>query len=190
MWYKLVGRNFEHLSNTTDAVQAFENDDRRIALDWFSDEVYVSTVFLGLDHSFGHQNSPVLFESMVFGFDDEICSRGRTWIEAYYLHIVNSECAIHRLSKVQEAYRPYSLSSFVFDMEVVRESDIRSDKLIVDDGVDQPPISFGLFNSIFYRRVLKPGTRIYDVKWWELGDPACDIMGEVGPYLSYFPKRC
>jgi hypothetical protein len=79
----------------------------------------------------------------------------------------------------------------VFNREIVNShnynySFIRSDKLIVDDGVNQPPISFGLFNNIFYRRVLKsPESKIYEVKWWELGDPGCDIMGEVGPYLEH-----
>lgn len=43
-----------------------EAHSRYIARDRVSDEVMVSTVFLGLDHSLG-QGAPVLFETMVFG---------------------------------------------------------------------------------------------------------------------------
>ena len=31
------------------------------------DDAWVSTVFLGMDHSFGREGGPVLFETMVFG---------------------------------------------------------------------------------------------------------------------------
>jgi len=47
----------------------FEIADRRIAHTQVSDDVEVSTVFLGLDHSFGGSGSPVLFETMVVGGD-------------------------------------------------------------------------------------------------------------------------
>lgn len=45
-------------------------------------KVWVSTVFLGLDHSFG-QGDPILFETMVFrdGHGEE-CERYCTWQEA------------------------------------------------------------------------------------------------------------
>lgn len=42
-----------------------ETADRHVAKDAIG-EVSISTVFLGLDHSFG-SGAPVLFESMVFG---------------------------------------------------------------------------------------------------------------------------
>lgn len=42
-----------------------EKSDRKIAEDMVGD-VLVSTVFLGLDHSFGN-GPPLLFETMVFG---------------------------------------------------------------------------------------------------------------------------
>lgn len=42
-----------------------EKGERHVALDVVGD-VKVSTVFLGLDHSFAH-GAPVLFETMVFG---------------------------------------------------------------------------------------------------------------------------
>lgn len=48
--------------------------------------VHVSTVFLGLDHSFGH-GAPLLFETMIFGGEhDEFCMRYSTLEEAMRGH--------------------------------------------------------------------------------------------------------
>lgn len=44
----------------------YETADRIVAAAWFG-EVRVSTVFLGLDHRFGFNGPPILWESMVFG---------------------------------------------------------------------------------------------------------------------------
>lgn len=53
-------------------------------------EVTVSTVFLGVDHNFGGQGPPLLFESMIFGeaFEgaDEYQTRSATWDEALEQH--------------------------------------------------------------------------------------------------------
>lgn len=43
----------------------FERADRHVAQDKIGD-VRISTVFLGIDHSFGHGH-PLLYETMVFG---------------------------------------------------------------------------------------------------------------------------
>jgi hypothetical protein len=44
---------------------------------------YVSTVFLGLDHNFGREGAPLLFETMVFGgAQDGQQERYSTWEEA------------------------------------------------------------------------------------------------------------
>ncbi len=61
----------------------FENfENRRVALTKIDDEVSVSTVFLGLDHSFG-DGPPLLFESLVLGGDDdEDMDRYSTYDEA------------------------------------------------------------------------------------------------------------
>lgn len=53
---------------------------RIVAHTTIGDDVYVSTVFLGLDHSFGAGPSPVLWETMVFGgphdqYQKRYCSR-------------------------------------------------------------------------------------------------------------------
>ena len=46
---------------------------------------YISTVFLGLDHSH-NGGRPVLFETMEFGTDDQDCERTCTWAEAQKMH--------------------------------------------------------------------------------------------------------
>lgn len=44
--------------------------------------IRISTVFLGLDHSFGDER-PQWFETMIFGgLHDEYCERYETWEEA------------------------------------------------------------------------------------------------------------
>lgn len=59
-----------------------ETADRQVANTLVGD-VRVSTVFLGLDHSFGDDRPPILFETMVFGgsLEDEM-DRYATWDEA------------------------------------------------------------------------------------------------------------
>ena len=61
--------------------QWFETADRAVAKDVVGNS-RVSTVFLGLDHSFG-SGPPMIFETMVFGgpMSDEI-ERYSTWEEA------------------------------------------------------------------------------------------------------------
>jgi len=63
----------------------FQSADRHINRTKQND-VLVSTVFLGLDHSFG-DGPPQLFETMVFrGEDEEGCERCSTWEEAEAQH--------------------------------------------------------------------------------------------------------
>jgi len=64
----------------------------RVALTVFPGDVQVSTVWLGLDHSFGY-GPPLIFESMVFGLDaavDDIMRRYSTEEQAMtgHLHMV------------------------------------------------------------------------------------------------------
>ena len=59
----------------------FETADRKVAVTMVGD-IKISTVFLGLDHSFGH-GPPLLFETMIFGGPhDEDMARYSTWDEA------------------------------------------------------------------------------------------------------------
>ena len=61
--------------------------DRQVAATEIGD-VSVSTVFLGIDHSFGAAGPPILFETMVFGpgTQFEIRERCCTWEEAEEQH--------------------------------------------------------------------------------------------------------
>ena len=61
----------------------YERADRVVAVTG-NHGLRVSTVFLGLDHSFfSDASQPVLFETMVFGgTHDEACERYCTWDEA------------------------------------------------------------------------------------------------------------
>lgn len=67
---------------------AFFESDKRIVAQESIGEAWISTVFLGLDHSFsGEDESPVLFESMVFGGTlDGDTARYCTWSEAEQGH--------------------------------------------------------------------------------------------------------
>lgn len=57
-------------------------EDRRVALDEI-DGIKVSTVFLGIDHSFGLGGPPVLWETMIFGgVHDDYCERYTSRTEA------------------------------------------------------------------------------------------------------------
>lgn len=71
----------------------FREKHKRVALDHLSD-CWLSTVFLGIDHSFGDHGPPILFETMAFkgkydghGIGDEIMQeRYATWDEAVAGH--------------------------------------------------------------------------------------------------------
>jgi hypothetical protein len=74
------------ISDTLEWARAFEDrDKRRVARDQIG-EVTISTVFLGLDHSWGG-GPPLIFETMIFGgehSDDQW--RYSTWYEAVEGH--------------------------------------------------------------------------------------------------------
>ena len=76
--------------------------DRRVAL-WKEDGVSVSTVFLGIDHSFG-EGPPLLFETMVFGLESLEGEQDRcsTWEQAEQMH----KLMVARVLKAQMAERP------------------------------------------------------------------------------------
>lgn len=55
---------------------------RHVAKTQVSEDIKVSTVFLGLDHNFG-EGDPILFETVVFGGKlDQEMQRYSTWQEA------------------------------------------------------------------------------------------------------------
>jgi hypothetical protein len=70
-------------------IRLFEaNDSRRVAQDTLADGTRISTVLLGLDHSFGH-GPPLIFETMVFpnrSYDEQDANRYTTLADAVAGH--------------------------------------------------------------------------------------------------------
>lgn len=63
----------------------YRDQDRHVALTELDGGITVSTVFLGIDHQWGN-GPPLLFETMVFGTDDDMTERYSTWDEAQAGH--------------------------------------------------------------------------------------------------------
>lgn len=92
-WY-LEGKTPKPVDNIFKWAENFEKD-RRVAEAYIGD-VYVSTVFLGFDHSFG-DGPPLLFETMIFGGQyDGYQGRTSTWDEAI-------ECHVEAVSRVADS---------------------------------------------------------------------------------------
>lgn len=84
-YYTLNGKKAVPCGDLMKWAEWFESADRIVAATEI-DDTKVSTVFLGLDHSFG-EGPPLLFETMVFGGDaDGDCDRYTTWEEAEQGH--------------------------------------------------------------------------------------------------------
>jgi len=83
--YILDGQQAVRCADLMTWARWFEQADRHVA-ESVIDDVRVSTVFLGLDHSFG-RSMPVLYETMVFGGPhDQEQERYATWEEAALGH--------------------------------------------------------------------------------------------------------
>lgn len=79
--YILVGKKAVPTDSLEEWELMYEGASRIVAKDRIGD-VRVSTVFLGLDHSFG-DGTPLLFETMIFGGPhDQYQDRYSTWEEA------------------------------------------------------------------------------------------------------------
>jgi hypothetical protein len=63
MYYKLIGR--EVVPATREDWCTAREGDRHVAIDDVG-PYWISTVFLGLDHRFGDEGPPLVFETMVF----------------------------------------------------------------------------------------------------------------------------
>lgn len=90
--------NPKEVDNILEWADWFEKADRTVAKDEFNG-IMVSTVFLGIDHSFGNSEKPVLYETMIFGLkeeDSEYQERYATKVEALAGH----ERAIRYAKKV------------------------------------------------------------------------------------------
>lgn len=85
--YILDGKTPVNESDLLTWAKWFETADRRVALSE-SETHRVSTVFLGMDHSFGGP-VPILFETMVFPKNssaEDDCARCETWEQAEAQH--------------------------------------------------------------------------------------------------------
>lgn len=84
-YYDTQGRPIDDVEQWSELFGArHEGDDRwwRVGNTQINDEVHVSTVWLGLDHSFG-DGPPLIFETMVFGGEyDDWTERYSTWEQA------------------------------------------------------------------------------------------------------------
>lgn len=90
--YILDGKKAIKCDDLMEWAKWFENCSRRVELTE-RNNIKVSTVFLGLDHSFGN-GKPMLFETMIFGGPhSEFCSRYTTWEEAEAGHTKACELA-------------------------------------------------------------------------------------------------
>lgn len=80
-------KNVVPVSDVKEWAKLFENEGARRVASTSMKSVWVSTVFLGLDHSFG-EGPPLLFETMVFGEDENENETHRysTWAEAEQGH--------------------------------------------------------------------------------------------------------
>jgi len=84
-YYILDGHKTVKVDLMTWAKWFEKSEDRHVAREKIGD-AEISTVFLGIDHSFG-QGPPMLFETMVFGGAlDQEQDRCTTWEEAEAMH--------------------------------------------------------------------------------------------------------
>ncbi|KKL94572.1 hypothetical protein LCGC14_1863300, partial [marine sediment metagenome] len=84
--YILEGKTPKPVDNILEWCNWFETADRKVSFTKMWLGVEVSTVFLGLDHSFG-RGAPILFETMIFGGkQDQYQERYYTWEEAEVGH--------------------------------------------------------------------------------------------------------
>jgi hypothetical protein len=83
--YILKGHETVECDDLMEWANYIESETRHVG-DTMVGGVRISTVFLGLDHSFGGER-PVLFETMIFGGEhDEYQERYSTWDEAEVGH--------------------------------------------------------------------------------------------------------
>lgn len=85
--YILVGRRPAPCPDLMEWAHFMENGDGRLVNWTGNDTLFVSTIFLGLDHNFFGDGPPILFETMIFrdGIGDE-CLRSSTWEAAEEAH--------------------------------------------------------------------------------------------------------
>ena len=102
--YILIGKEPMLVDDLLEWAEWFETADRHVANTVLPSGVRVSTVFLGIDHSFppSTEGEPILFETMIFGGeDDSYQERYSTWEEAEAGH--EQACKLQLLKEGQRA---------------------------------------------------------------------------------------
>lgn len=84
-YYILKGRHVVRAASFIVWAKFFETADRVIKQDTVG-KVFISTVFLGIDHNFFGEGPPLIFETMIFGLGDEYQERCSTYEEAEAMH--------------------------------------------------------------------------------------------------------
>jgi len=84
-YYILKGRQVVRAASFVVWAKFFENADRVVKQDTVG-KVFISTVFLGIDHNFGDEGPPLIFETMIFGWMEEYQERCSTYDEAEAMH--------------------------------------------------------------------------------------------------------
>lgn len=81
MYYLLDGKEPRQVDNLIEWAVMFQSQNRTVQVTKVRD-IIVSTIFLGIDYSFG-EGEPILFETMIFGGEhDQSQWRYSTWDEA------------------------------------------------------------------------------------------------------------
>lgn len=85
--YLLDENNVPYEVSLEDYAKGITPDIKRVALDYVNDNIKISTVFLGWDHSFLDESAPILFETMIFGGEhNDFQRRYSTYNEALQGH--------------------------------------------------------------------------------------------------------
>jgi|SRR5882672_1054789 len=105
--YKLVGHEVVPCADIMEWAQWFETAQRRVMRTKLIDDSEISTVFLGLDHSFSDGATPMLFETALISGEKHYCeflhrevheievvARYATWAEAEEGHMAWIETCV------------------------------------------------------------------------------------------------
>jgi hypothetical protein len=103
-----MGDYYDREGNPLDVrewARLFEDRDYKRVRNTILGDINVSTVWLGIDHSYGAGGDPIIFETMVFGTDDEerYCVRYSTEDDAIIGHIAAVEHVLSSFPSDAEA---------------------------------------------------------------------------------------
>ena len=82
-FYKLDGKTPVPVNSILELGETFVDPETRIVRQTqLTGKITISTVFLGINHNFGINTEPILFETMAFGAKNDYMKRYSTWDEA------------------------------------------------------------------------------------------------------------